>query len=121
MKEDEIMSCQERSQSKTQLVNDVVEGVDVDGGIVMKCLYKNEEMMSYETQESHGLDTNHSCVYVGYEDNQNKVKDEEKIDEGMTKKILMNGMMGDSLVAEEEEIELLEEWLEEDAGDEYFT
>jgi hypothetical protein len=53
----------------------------------MRCSYQHEEMMSDETQESHGFDTNHWCVYVGYEDNQKKEKDEEQHDEGMTKKI----------------------------------
>jgi hypothetical protein len=33
----------------------------------------------------------------------------------------MNGMMGDSLMEEEEEIDLLEEWMAEDIGDEYCT
>jgi len=66
-------------------------------------------MIPNETQESHGFDINHCCVYAGYEDIQKKDKVEEQHDEGMTKKIPVNGMMGDSLMAEEEEIELLEE------------
>jgi len=64
----------------------------------MRCLDQLEEMMPYETQESHGFKIDHWCVYTGYEysHKQNKGVGEQHSD------IMMTDY--------DEELLLLEEW-----------
>jgi hypothetical protein len=105
MKKYEILLSYKNSHGEeyTQLVNE-----EVEDGSLMKCLDQHKEMMPYETQESHGFEINHWCVYASYEENQ---KESEGI-KNKHSKIMLRYY--------DEELRLLKEWLINSRIDEYY-
>jgi len=88
-----------QGEDHTQLVNGIIEEANADDKSLMKCSNQHKEMMPDETQKSHGIETNHCCVYVGYK---NIHKENEGVEEHHSDTMLTDY---------DEELRLLEEWL----------